>query len=395
MKRIMKFIKRPWEFNLLKASVLLVLLTLNGLMLPAQEEVSPSKVFKKHNAAVKAVAFSKDGKTLATGGDDKMVYLWDIQSGEMTGSIENHFAVKALQFTENDDILAACGSDIKLMDKSGKLIRTFSGYTTDIWSFGYHGATRRITAGSYSKTIRVWDFDTGKLLLNLEGHEKSCLPVSFNTTGNLIASGSLDKSVRLWDAASGKQEKQHELHSGNVFAVVFHPSGRYLASASADKTIRLWNVETGSIVKTYSGHKGAVFDIRFSPDGYHLISCSADQTIILWEVATGTRLFTFTGHAGIVNSVRFSADGKYIASASDDQTIRLWPVESRYFVESFYRQEIGKAINSSPLFAPRSSDETKQAYAEREKQAEHFLNNLYEDFHKKYIERISQLSPDD
>ncbi len=391
----MKFIKRAWEFNFLKASVLLVLLTVNGLTLPAQEIVSPSKVFKKHNAAVKAVAFSKDGKTLATGGDDKMVYLWDIQTGEMTGSIENHFAVKALQFTENDDILAACGSDIKLMDKSGKLIRTFSGYTTDIWSFGYHSPTHRITAGSYSKTIRVWDFDTGKLLLNLEGHEKSCLPVSFNTTGNLIASGSLDKSVRLWDAVTGKQEKQHELHSGNVFAVVFHPSGRYLASSSADKTIRLWNLETGNIVKTYSGHKGAVFDIRFSPDGYHLISCSADQTIILWEMATGVRLYTFTGHTGIVNSVRFSTDGKYFASASDDQTIRLWPVESRYFVESFYKQEIEKAMNSSPLFAPRSSDETKQAYAEREKQAKHFLDNLYEGYHKKYIESISHLSPEE
>ena len=391
----MKFIKGTWNYNPMPAPVLSVFLILYGFIVQAQESESPCRVFKKHSAAVKAIAFSYDGRIVASGGDDKMIYFWDAQTGEFSGEIENPFAIKALQFADNDNILAACGPDIKLMDKSGKLIRTFGGYTTDIWSISHHDSTHRITAGSYSKSIRVWDFNSGKLIRTLEGHEKSCLPVCFNAAGNLIASGSLDKSVRLWDAASGAQKNKLEIHSGNIFAVAFHPSGKYLVSASADKTIRLWNVESGKIVRTFTGHDAAVFDVRFSADGNHLISCSADRTIILWETATGIKLHSFTGHTGFVNSVRFSPDGKYIASVSDDQTMRIWSLEKKYYVESFYKQEIEDAVSSSPLLEPRKSDETRQAYAEREKQAERFLNDLYEEYYKKYIERIKQLSPED
>jgi WD40 repeat protein len=357
----------------------------------AQEDESISRVFKKHDTPVKALAFSRDGKTIATGGDDKMVYFWDIETGEMTGSIENHFAIKALCFSADNNLLAACGPDIKWMDRQGKLVCTFSGYTTDIWSFSYCEPKHRVVAGSYSKIIKVWDSASGKAVLSLEGPEKSCLPVCFSPDGTRIASGSLDRTVRLWDAFSGKQLFQMELHSENIFAIDFHPSGKYLVSASADKTIRLWNAETGKIVRTFIGHDGAVFDVRFSADGNHLISCSADRTIILWETATGKRLHTFTGHNGMVNAVRFSNDDLFIGSVSDDQSMRLWPLEKKYFVEPYYRTEIEQAKATSALFDPRKSDETRQEYTEREKKAESFLKALYEEYYMKYTDRIRQL----
>jgi WD40 repeat protein len=357
----------------------------------AQEDESVSRVFKKHDAPVKSLAFSGDGKTMATGGDDKMVYFWDIETGEMTGSIENHFAIKSLSFTEDHNLLAACGPDIKLMDRQGNLVRTFSGYTTDIWSLSCHEPTHRIAAGSYSKIIKVWDSVSGKAVLSLEGHEKSCLPVCFSPDGTRIASGSLDRTVRLWDAFSGKQLLQMELHSENIFAIDFHPSGKYLASASADKTIRLWNAETGKIVRTFIGHDGAVFDVRFSTDGNHLISSSADHTIILWETATGKRLHTFTGHTGMVNAVRFSHDNQFIGSVSDDQSVRLWPLEKKYFVEPYYRTEIEEAKAASALFDPRKTNETRQQFSEREKKGESFLKTLYDEYYIKYSERIMNL----
>lgn len=357
----------------------------------AQEDESISSVFNKHDAPVKALAFSTDGKSIATGGDDKMVYFWDIETGGMTGSIENHFAIKALCFSADNNLLAACGPDIKWMDRQGKLVRTFSGYTTDIWSFSYSEPTHRVVAGSYSKIIKVWDSASGKAVLSLEGPEKSCLPVCFSPDGTRIASGSLDRTVRLWDAFSGKQLFQMELHSENIFAIDFHPSGKYLVSASADKTIRLWNAETGKIVRTFVGHDGAVFDVRFSADGNHMISCSADRTMILWETATGKKLHTFTGHTGMVNAVRFSNDNRFIASVSDDQSMRLWPLEKKYFVESYYGTEIDQAKAASALFNPRKSDETRPQYAEREKKAEIFLKALYEDYFTKYTERTKQI----
>jgi WD40 repeat protein len=358
----------------------------------AQPETESVKVYKKHNAPVKALAFNTDGKTMATGGDDKMIYFWSLETGELTGSIQNSFSVKALRFAADDNILAACGSDIKLMDKQGKLIRAYSGYTTDIWSLSYNKTTQRITAGSYAKTIKVWDFKTGKPVLLLEGHERSCLPVCFSPSGDLIASGSLDKSVRLWDASTGMEKNKMELHSENIFAVDFHPSGKYVVSASADKTIRLWSVDSGKIVRTFTGHKGAVFDVQFSPDGSHLISCGADKAIILWEVATGKKLYSFIDHTGMVNSVRYSNDGSYFASASDDQTVRLWKLEKKYFLaESYFEKGIEEAVSKSPLFAPRGADESRQDYAAREIEADKYLNSLYDQYYIEYIEMLKQI----
>ena len=269
------------------------------------------KILKKHDAPVKAVAFSADGSILATGGDDKMIFLWDTRTGELTGSITNPFAVKALQFAGEDMIIAACGTDIKLMDLQGRHMRTFGGYTTEIWSIHYHQPSQRLVAGSYAKSIRIWDFNTGKNITTLHGHEKSCLPVRFSPLGDNIASGSLDRSVRIWNAL------------------------------------------------------------------------------------TGNKLYSFSDHTGIVNSVRFAPGGRFFASVSDDQTVRLWQLEKRYYVEKKYKNEIEHAISGSPLFAPHGSDETKQAYSEREKEADRFLQNLYEDLYSRYIQDISRLSPED
>jgi WD40 repeat protein len=353
--------------------------------LSAQSDNEGVKIFRKHSAPVKALAYSSDGEVLATGGEDKTIYFWNVKSGELTGTIKNFFNIKALQFTPDNLILAASGTDIKLMDMQGKLIRTFSGYTTDIWSMDYNAGAHKVIAGSYAKSIKVWDYDNASVLFTLTGHEKSCLPVDLSAAGDMAVSGSLDKSVRLWDMKKGQQVKKLEIHSENIFAVDFHPSGKYILSASADKTIRLWNLEKGSVVRTYSGHNAGIFDVRFSPDGNCFLSCSADKTIILWETATGNILNTFAGHDAYVNEVRFSPDGRSFASASDDQTVRIWNLEKKYFVDAYFEKEIDEARQASPLFAPRKPEESKQAYGSRELEAKKLLNGLYDQYYEKYL----------
>jgi WD40 repeat protein len=354
--------------------------------LSAQSDNEGVKILKKQGAPVKALAYSSDGAILATGGDDKAIYFWNVKTGEITGTIKSIFNIKALQFTPDNLILAACGSEIKLMDMQGKLIRTFGGYTTDIWSMHYNAAAHKVIAGSYAKTIKVWNYDNASVLFTLTGHEKSCLPVDMDATGDLAVSGSLDKSVRLWDLKKGVQLKKLDIHSENLFAVDFHPSGKYVLSASADKTIRLWNLETGLVVRTYSGHNASVFDVRFSADGRCFLSCAADKTIILWETATGKILNTFSGHGAYVNEVRFSPDGRSFASASDDQTVRIWNLEKKYFVQAYFEKEIDGDRKASPLFEPRKAEESKQVYAGRELEAKKFLEGLYDKYYEKYLQ---------
>jgi WD40 repeat protein len=355
-------------------------------LLTAQSESAEVRVLKKQNASVRALAFSSDGEILASGGDDKTINFWNIKTGEITGTIKNTFNIKALQFTADDLILAACGTEIKLLEMQGRLIRTFAGFTTDIWSMDYNAVAHRVVAGSYAKTIKVWNYDNAAVLFTLTGHEKSCLPVDMNAAGDKAVSGSLDKSVRLWDLQKGTQLKKLDIHSENIFAVDFHASGKYVLSASADKTIRLWNLETGSVVRTYIGHTGSVFDVRFSADGRCFLSGSADKTIILWETATGKMLNTFTGHDDYVNEVRFSPDCLSFASASDDRTIRIWELGKKYFAEAYFAKEIEEARQASALFAPRRPEETKQVYAARELEAKKLLEGLYDQYYEKYLQ---------
>jgi WD40 repeat protein len=360
----------------------LLLFPAPSLFLSAQSDDPAVQILKKHGALVKALAYSDNGEIVATGGEDKAIYFWNAKTGELTGTIKSFFNVKALQFTPDNLILAACGSEIRLMDMEGRLIRTFSGYTTDIWSMDYNSSSHKVIAGSYSKLIKVWNYDNASMLLTLSGHEKSCLSVALNAAGDLAVSGSLDKSVRVWDLTAGDQVKKLEIHSENIFAVAFHPSGKYVLSASADKTIRLWALETGKVVRTYKGHEASIFDVRFSRDGRYFLSCSADKTIILWETATGKILNTFAGHGNYV----FCPDGKSFASASDDQTVRIWTLEKRYFVNAYFEKEIEEARQASPLFIPRKPDESKQAYASRELEAGKFLNSLYDQYYEKYLQ---------
>jgi len=373
---------------------LINLITILGIFnaaLYGQSGEPSAQIFKKHGGRVRALAFNDDGQILASGGDDKVIFLWNVNSGDYAGIIENYFGITALQFTPDNLILAGCGTDIKLMSKDGKLVRTFKGYTTDIWSLDYNPRNHSVIAGSYAKSIKVWNFENGSLLLTLTGHEKSCLPVKIDPAGNLAASGSLDKSVRLWDMATGKELKKLDIHSENIFSVDFHTSGKYVISASADKTLRLWSIETGKVIRTFIGHEGSIFDVRFSPDGNHILSCGEDKSIILWETATGRMLYNFTGHEATVNRVRFSPDGLKFASASDDQTVRIWNLEKSYFVEPDFGKEIEESITDMPLFAPRRQDETRQAYAVREQEAKKYLRNLYEQYYVKYQHRIGQI----
>ena len=363
-----------------------ILIASNCIGLSAQDDDNIMYIFKKHNQPVYTVAFSNDETLLASGGEDKSIYIWDINSGELNYTLaNNYFPIRDLKFADMNEILAACGPDIKLLDIDGNLLRTFSGNTTHIWSFDFNAETNKIVSGSYATNIRVWNYTTAETFLILEGHEKSTLPVSISTDGKYIISGSLDRSVRIWNAATGDELKKLDKHTDNIYSVKFHPGGKYFASASGDKTIRLWDFVRGEVIKTYIGHEKSVMDIDFSPDGNHLISCSLDNTIILWETVSGEKIYTFVEHKGFVNAVKISPTGKYFASASSDKTVILWKLNKRIFADHYFSEEIEKEIEENRLFSPRRKSESQAEYKTRQEKASVALEELIDKYYQKYL----------
>jgi DNA-binding beta-propeller fold protein YncE len=258
-----------------------------------------------HTGYINTLAYSPDGKVIASGSGDKTVRLWDAATGKELKTLSGHTEeVRALAYSPDGKVIASSSGDI---------------------------------LNSGNNTVRLWEAATGKELKTLSGHTGDVYALAYSPDGKVIASSSgdifrsVDNTVRLWEAATGKELKMLSGHTEEVRALAYSPDGKVIASGSRDNTVRLWEAATGKELNTLSGHTGEVLALAYSPDGKVIASGSGDKTVRLWDAATGKELKTLSGHTGGVNALAYSPNGKVIASGSWDHTVRLWEPNSPVF----------------------------------------------------------------
>lgn len=242
-----------------------------------------------HSDSIRSIAFSPDGKILASGSYDKTIKLWNVGTG--------------------------------------REIYTFQGHSDSVYSVAFSPDGKILASGSRDKTIKLWDVTTGREIYTLQGHSDWVRSVAFSPDGKTLASASLDKTI-MWDVTTGGQIRILQAHSSRLHSVVFSPDGKILASGSTETTIKLWDVTTGGQIHIIQGHSdSSAASVAFSPDGKTLASGGCGD-IKLWNVATATEIYTLKGHSDWVCSVAFSPDSKILASASFDKTINFWQLIS-------------------------------------------------------------------
>lgn len=283
-----------------------------------------------HKDWVHAIAFSPDGKTLASGSYDRTIRLWNVSTGALQRVLRGHGrSINSVAYSADGRWLASAADDgtVRLWDvRTGNQHGTLRGPEYAVYAVAFSPTGTKLAAGGKDRTIFVWDFTSGELIYPLDGHRGDVQAVAFSPDGELLASGGADRKIRLWDLRNGVEVDTLVGHKDVVLSLAFTPNGRWLASGGSKSVVKLWDVRRGKLLRTFPSARHAVLSLTFSPNGKWLATGGGGNVIKLWHAESASIAETLRGHQDYVHGVAFSPNGAVLASASRDRTIKIWTV---------------------------------------------------------------------
>jgi WD40 repeat protein/tRNA A-37 threonylcarbamoyl transferase component Bud32 len=309
-----------------------------------------------HDGEVFAVTYSPDGLYFASAGADGTVRVREVATGQEVLHLRAHAArgrnavspdkathllqgASAIAYSRDGKLLASGGADgvVRIWNSvDGKSLHIIRAHGSAVTGVAFSPDGRWLASSSWHKSVKIWDEATGQLLRTLSGHSREATRVAFSPDGKMLASSSWDQTIRLWDPATGTEMRalnwiSQPGHVDPLDSVVFHPQGKYLAAApdqyGSGGEVKVFDLDTGSVVHSLGGHIYGIFQVVFSGDGRRLASCSCDGGVKVWDMATGQELFSYHNHTGLppgsegaidtrrdaVHSVALSPDGLRLA----------------------------------------------------------------------------------
>jgi RNA polymerase sigma factor (sigma-70 family) len=262
------------------------------------------RAWNAHKDYIWAMALGRDGKTLATGGVDKVIRLWDVETGQLRRELSDH-----------PDVVSKLA-----LSPDGKVLASLASHEVK------HGAG---SSYHWEKKIRLWDVQSGKETRQLRmegtgdrfGYSEGFSDVVFSPDGTRLATAGLDGLVRLWDAATGNEQRRFLTGRVGAQMLAFAADGHTLAVAGT--TIRLIGVATGKEKLPQLGRLARIFSIAVAPDG-HTIATGGGDHIQLWDAITGRPRNRLADQEQSISSVQFSSDGQSLLTAGTDAILRLW-----------------------------------------------------------------------
>jgi WD40 repeat protein/serine/threonine protein kinase len=289
-----------------------------------------------HTGPVRSVSFAPDGQTVATGGEDNEIRLWDIQAGEMVKELRGHASqVRDCTYSADGNWLLSAGRDevIKLWQPSKYAEEVvFEAPRTDDTILAAHFARdgKSIVTASQDCTASLWDVKDRQLVKRFaEGHEFLASTAVFFADGSRLATGAGDGTVLLWDLATGTQLHRLE-QTGYTAAIAVSPDGQTIVTGSSGNEVNVWNVATGKLVNSLPGHEAPLTAAQFSSDGTWLATGDDQGRGCLWkfdpQIQAWYPVNWLVGHSRVITGIAFAEGDRVVVTCSGDNTCGQWDV---------------------------------------------------------------------
>jgi WD40 repeat protein len=294
--------------------------------------------FQRTPTPMGSVAFAPDGRSVALGRSDGGLVIEDLSGGrprEFEGGPGFGVLLRGLAYSPDGKTIASSGRGtlVKLWDvATGSLRASFEGHSAPVACLAFSPDGKAIASGSLDGVLKLWDVDTGEEITRIAGHSKDIRGLAFSPDGKTLASGSLDGSAKLWDVATGRELAAVQGGGRRVYSLAFAPDGKSLALALSASTAE----SSGKVVIWTPGETRRPFQVlgaasiatvAFSPDGKTLAAAGGDRVVKLWDVATGEEIASLAGHEGFIASLAFSPDGQALITAGEDNLVGLFELD--------------------------------------------------------------------
>jgi WD40 repeat protein/serine/threonine protein kinase len=287
----------------------------------------------RHSHFVFKAAFSPDSRRVVTASQDWTARVWEASNGHpVTPALAHQGPVIDASFSPDGRwVLTACtDGTARLWDAVTGAPRTGPlKHASWLYSASFSPDGRHVVTASNDHTAQVWDTATGKPTAPPLRHAAAVRSAAFSPDGRQVVTASEDRTARQWDAATSQPAGPPLKHGERVLRAAFSRDGRYVSTCSYDTTARVWLAATGRAVTPPMKHRNSVHSAYFSPDSRYVVTASNDHTARVWEAATGEAVTPPLRHSWLVSTACFSPDGRQVVTAGADWTVRMWDIAGR------------------------------------------------------------------
>ncbi|KAL1916136.1 uncharacterized protein VTP21DRAFT_6140 [Calcarisporiella thermophila] len=284
-------------------------------------------VLEHHTDEVWYIAFSHDGRQLASASKDQSIVIWSVDDGYLLRELIGHtHEVSFVAWSPNDEMILSCANDGVRLWKlpEAECIRTIQRHTDQVTSCAWLPDGQRFVTAGMDKNLYLWSIDGTMLHRWTTGR---IISLAMDPRGEFVVGVCYDRRIRRYNLID-RVEENYIQESEPITSLSLAADGRHVLVNLKSSELHLWDIQDRLLLRTYTGHRQGEFEIRSCFGGHSqriIASGSEDGAVYLWSRERGALMEVLVGHGGVVNGVAWNPrDARMFASASDDKSVRVW-----------------------------------------------------------------------